>query len=322
MLLFTFVKITKQIIKMDTFSLTKKFLFIFCLVWLLSCNTNNDAKFPENDQSFTFVFMTDIHLQPEKNAVAGFSQAIDSVNKINPDFVITGGDLIMDALGQNYDRADSLYNLYIEIEKRFNKPVYNTIGNHEIFGIYKKSGVEKNHPEYGEKMFEARLGKRYYSFDHKGWHFMILDAIEDTGESSYVGLIDEKQIEWIKSDLAGIDSETPIVISTHIPFITSFMQILYGSTEANGESLVVTNSKEVLELFNDNNLKIVLQGHLHFIEDIYVKGIHFITGGSVCSKWWEGKYNGLEEGFLIVNIGDKDNFEWEYFDYGWEAEEE
>ena len=304
---------------MNILSLTKKLSLIFSFIWLLSCNTNNEAKLLENDQSFKFIFMTDIHLQPEKNAVAGFNQAIDSVNKINPDFVITGGDLIMDALGQKYERADSLYNLYLKSEKRFNMPVYNTMGNHEIFGIYEKSGVEKSHPEYGEKMFEARLGKRYYSFDHEDWHFIILDAVEDTGESGYIGLIDEKQIKWIKSDLEGIDPETPIVVSTHIPFITSFMQILYGSTEPNGESLVVTNSKEVLELFKGYNLKIVLQGHLHYLEDIYVGGTHFITGGAVCSKWWEGKNNGLEEGFLIVNITG-DDFNWEYFDYGWEVE--
>ena len=304
---------------MNILSFTKKLLLIFNFIWLLSCNTNNEAKLLENDQSFKFIFMTDIHLQPEKNAVAGFNQAIDSVNKINPDFVITGGDLIMDALGQKYERADSLYNLYLKSEKRFNMPVYNTMGNHEIFGIYEKSGVKKSHPEYGEKMFEARLGKRYYSFDHEDWHFIILDAVEDTGESGYIGLIDEKQIKWIKSDLEGIDPETPIVVSTHIPFITSFMQILYGSTEPNGESLVVTNSKEVLELFKGYNLKIVLQGHLHYLEDIYVGGTHFITGGAVCSKWWEGKNNGLEEGFLIVNITG-DDFNWEYFDYGWEVE--
>ena len=61
--------------------------------------------------------MTDIHIQPEENAVAGFTQALDSVNKLNPDFILTGGDLIMDALGQSYGRADSLYNLYMEVIK-------------------------------------------------------------------------------------------------------------------------------------------------------------------------------------------------------------
>ena len=89
-------------------------------------------------------------------------------------------------------------------------PVHNTMGNHEIYGIYKKSGADSLHPEYGEKMFEKRLGKSYYSFEHGGWKFMILNSIEDTKRDKYIGLVDEKQIEWIKNELAATDSSTPI----------------------------------------------------------------------------------------------------------------
>ena len=303
---------------MKNYVLSKLLFLIFSLMWFISYPPNIYSQSAEDNQSFTFVFMTDIHLQPEKNAVAGFNQAIDSVNKINPDFVITGGDLVMDVLGQSFKRADSLYKLYDKSLENFKMPVYNTLGNHEIFGIYEKSGIERTHPEYGEKMFENRLGKSYYSFDHKGWHFMILNSVEDTGEGSYIGKVDSIQMVWIKSDLESVDKETPVLISVHIPFITSFMQILYGSTEPNSESLVITNSKEVLELFEGHNLKLVLQGHLHFLEDIYVGGTHFITGGAVSARWWSGPNNGMEEGFLIVNIKG-DEFDWEYFDFGWEA---
>jgi 3',5'-cyclic AMP phosphodiesterase CpdA len=306
---------------MKDLRLIKQLSFLFILLFFAGCNTINSKITSENNESFTFVFMTDIHLQPEKNAVEGFNQAIDSVNKLNPDFVITGGDLVMDVLGQDFERSEMLFNLYNESLQRFNMPVYNTMGNHEIFGIYKESGVESDHPEYGEKMFEKRIGKRYYSFDHKGWHFIILDGVEDTRESSYIGKIDSVQMEWIKSDLERIDFETPIAVSVHIPFITSYMQILYGSLKPNNESLVITNAKEVLDLFKDYNLKLALQGHLHFLEDIYTQGIHFVTGGAVSSRWWQGKEHGMEEGFLLIKVSG-DDFEWEYVDYGWEVEEE
>lgn len=305
---------------MNKISSIKYLCFLFVLSYLTGCNTFNSEPSTEDDEQFSFVFMTDIHLQPERNAVEGFNQAIDSVNKINPDFVITGGDLVMDVLGQDFEKSEMLYNLYNKSQERFNMPVYNTMGNHEIFGIYEKSGIEKDHPEYGEKMFENRIGNRYYSFDQKGWHFMILDGIEDTGESSYIGKIDSVQMEWIKSDLKKLNAETPIVISVHIPFITSYMQILYGSLEPNNESLVITNAKEVLDLFKDFDLKLVLQGHLHFLEDIYAQGTHFVTGGAVSSRWWQGKEHGMEEGFLLVKVNGE-NFEWEYIDYGWEVEE-
>jgi len=290
------------------------------IIIFTSCGQQRNTSNNNNEDEFSFVFMTDIHLQPELRAPEGFKQAIDSVNRLNPDFVITGGDLIMDALGQRYGRADSLFKLYRKLQNNLNMPVYNTIGNHEIFGIYDKSGVDQNHPEYGEKMYENRLGKRYYSFDHKGWHFLILDGIEDTGKNHYIGMIDSIQMEWIRTDLKKVDEQTPVVISVHIPFITVATQLEQGALVANSTGTVVNNSKEVLELFKEHNLKLVLQGHLHYVEDLYAGGTHFITGGAVSSKWWGGKYRGMEEGFVIVHV-QKNNFTWEYFDYGWEAEE-
>lgn len=292
---------------------------IFGVLIISSCSNFQQSEESSNNNAFTFVFMTDIHLQPESKAVEGFSQAIDSVNKLNPDFVITGGDLIMDALGQSFGRSDSLYNIYNKAQERFNMPVYNTKGNHEIFGIYEKSGISNDHPEYENKMFENRVGERYYSFDHKGWHFMILDGIEDTGENSYVGKIDSLQMKWIKSDLSKLDKSTPIAISIHIPLITAATQLEYGSLEPNKPTTTISNSKEVLGLFDNYKLKLVLQGHLHLVEDIYARGTHFITGGAVSARWWGGAYNGMEEGFLVVKV-DGDEIDWEYFDFGWVAE--
>ena len=225
----------------------------------------------------------------------------------------------MDALGQTYERADSLYNLYSEVTKKFKMPVFNTMGNHEIYGIYTKSGADPANPEYGEKMFENRIGKSYYAFDYDGWKFMILNSIEDTKKSKYIGLIDDKQIEWIKEELGATDPKTPIVISTHIPFITAFVQKYNGSTLATDSSLVVVNSKEVIDLFKGYNLKLVLQGHLHTVEDIFIDGIHFVTGGAISAAWWTGPNMGFEEGFMFITVKGED-FEWKYVDYGWQPE--
>jgi 3',5'-cyclic AMP phosphodiesterase CpdA len=276
----------------------------------------NDTK---EQASFGVAFLTDIHLHPEQNAVKGFTQALDTINKLKPDFIITGGDLIMDALGQSYGRADSLYNLYSEVIKKSESPVYNTMGNHEIYGIYKKSGADPSNPEYGEKMFEKRLGHSYQSFEHKGWKFMTINSIEDTRKSKYVGMVDSVQISWIKSELKNTDPHTPIVLSTHIPFITANTQKYEGSTVPNDSSTVVFNSKEVIDLFNGFNLKLVLQGHLHTVEDIYIDGIHFITGGAISAGWWKGPNRGFEEGFIYLTFGE-DDFLWKYVDYGWKVE--
>ena len=291
-------------------------LTVLFLLLLIACTQQKETKKVEK---FTFAFMTDIHVQPENRADEGLQAAITEVNALKPDFVITGGDLIMDALGVSYARADSQYVLYQEISKQFKMPVYNTLGNHEVFGIYEKSGVGPDHPEYKYGMFEKRLGDTYYSFDHKGWHFMVLNSVIEIEDRHYIGMIEEEQMNWIRNDLLEVDPETPIVISTHIPFITVFTQILYGEYAPEYHGLVVENAREVLDLFEGHKLRLVLQGHLHYLEDIEVNGTHFITGGAVSARWWNGPNHGVEEGFLMIHVKGEE-FCWEYVDYFWEVD--
>lgn len=293
---------------------------VFCLVGfiLLSGCTSNTKPIHIEKPLFTFAFLTDIHVQPERQAMEGFSKAIDMINKLNPDFVLTGGDGIYDALGKTYERADSLYRIYDSLQKRFNMPVYNTMGNHEVFGLYEKSGVSTAHPEYGKQMFEKRIGKRYYSFDRDNWHFMVLDDIGFTDHRTYYGHVDSVQMQWIRNDLEKLDSNTNIVISAHIPFETVFINHFLKNQGVNDSIILVTNGGEVLNLFENKNLKLVLQGHTHILEDVFIDGIHFVTGGAVSAHWWRGPNFSTEEGFLLVKVY-KDSFTYEYIDLQWEV---
>lgn len=288
------------------------------LLGLSACVHTTDVQ-KEETPLFTFAFLTDIHLQPERNAIAGFSQAIELVNELNPDFVITGGDLIYDALGQGYGRADSLYVLYDSMQQLFNIPVYNTMGNHELFGLYEKSGVSPEHPEFGKKIYENRITSRYYSFDHQGWHFVVVDAIGTTPSRRYFGEIDSTQISWINEDLASLDSTVPIVLISHIPLTTTFVPYFFRNQIESDSGIIVTNSKAVIDLFDEHNLLLVLQGHTHILEDVFVDNIHFVTGGAVSGRWWRGPNLGTEEGFLLVSVY-PETYRWEYIDMRWEVQ--
>ena len=292
-------------------------LLLIFIVFSFSCSDTKDST------SFRFVFMTDIHIQPERGGVEGFKAAIEKVNSLKPkpEFVITGGDLIMDAAQQGYERADSLYNLYVKVSKLFEMPVYNTIGNHDIFGLYTKSNVATSHPEWGKKIFSTRLGngESYRSFDYGNWHFILLDGMEITSERKYIGKIDSAQLAWLKSDLEKIGTERPIVIVTHIPFYTIFLQYREGPMTPNRKESVIVNAHEVSKLCKDYNLKLVLQGHVHTVEDICYRDVHYIIGGAVCGDWWRGTYLGFPEGFVVVDVN-SDNFTWEYTTFDWNAD--
>jgi Icc protein len=272
------------------------------------------------DNSFRFVYMADIHVQPELKADEGFRTALNKVSMLDPDFIITGGDLIMDALEEDFERSVELYDLHKQICGEYDIPIYNTMGNHEVFGLYVESGVSPDHPEYGKKMYKRRLGnnKTYYSFDHKGWHFIIIDAVGFTPDREYFGTVDSIQMEWIKEDLKKTDKKTPIIISTHIPFISVSEQVFNGGTTALRPYLAVENSNDVLSLFDGYNLTLVLQGHLHVVEYIVFRDIHYITCGAVSGAWWGGPYKNFPEGFVVIDI-DKGRFTWRYETFGWEA---
>lgn len=167
-------------------------------------------------------------------------------------------------------------------------------------------------------MYENRLTKRYYSFDHKNWHFVVLDGIGmDLEERNYYGIVDSVQMEWLKEDLQKNGKENPVVVSTHIPLLTISRQIKDGPAAGCDQRTVVTNTHEVRHLLEQYNVKLVLQGHVHFLEDIYYNGIHYITGGSVAGRMWVGS-DYIEEGFLKIDISG-DEFDWNYIDYGWEV---
>lgn len=294
-------------------------LFLACLsiLFFVECNAASRIADKKSKVLHSFVFMTDIHLQPEKNAIQGFQKAIDAVNSLNPDFVITGGDNIMDAFGQSWPRSDTLFNLLDSMLTFFNMPVYPTIGNHDIFGIHEKSGVSPSHPEYGKKMYQKRISESYYTFKHKGWHYIILDGVKITDDARYIGYIEEEHCDWLRNELQKIGQQDPIVIVTHIPLLSIEALIALGPTKAFHDNSIINNANEVRQIFKGYNVKMVLQGHTHFLEDIFYEGVHYITGGAVSGSVWNGKRHEMEEGFLHVEILDDKNFKWEYIDYGW-----
>jgi len=293
------------------------FLLIFAS-FVITCNSQTKESITQTENQFSFVFMTDIHVMPELNATKGFLQAIDTANKLNPNFVLTGGDLVKDASGQTWERSDSLFNIYLESVKKLKMPVYNTIGNHDVFGKnIRRNPIGPDHPEFEKKMYENRISKRFYSFDHKNWHFIVLDGI-GFPTNGYYGVVDSVQLEWLKQDLLKTGKEKPVAISIHIPLFTISGQIETGPTSGLNERQVITNAPEVVDILQQYNVKLVLQGHQHFLEDIYYKGIHYITGGSVSGDTWRGTNMGMQEGFVKIDVSG-DDFTWKYVDFGWEV---
>jgi 3',5'-cyclic-AMP phosphodiesterase len=304
-------------------------LFSIPVFFIFSCSESGTNRVESGDSDFSFVFMTDIHLQPKHgypnlpqtpdfSPHRAFSMAIDTANKLGADFAIMGGDQVYDVM-RGQTRADSLFQDYKEAVSALKMPVYHTIGNHELFGIYEEGNTSTTHPDYKYGMFERYLGKTYYSFDHKGWHFIVLNTLDEK-DKRYTGIVTDEQMTWLQQDLAEVDPETPVVVTTHLPMVSVLRQIYPSQGQEEGAiEQWIGNRKEILELFAGHNLKLVLQGHLHITEDIYIhqSDTHFITGGSVAGRpSWKGFRNGEPSGFLLIKIKDQ-NISWDFIDFGW-----
>jgi 3',5'-cyclic-AMP phosphodiesterase len=254
-------------------------------------------------EPFTFLFVTDAHLQPELNGVVGTDMAFKKARAVKADFAINGGDHVFDSLAVPKQRALTLFDLYDKTEQDLGVKVYHTIGNHDVLGIYPASGIAQDDPLYGKKLFEQRLGKLYYSFDHKGHHFIVLDSIGITQDRAYEGRIDAAQLQWLAADLAALPSGTPVIVSVHIPLVTAFGAYTPEQTVApTHHSLSVANANQVLDLFAGHNVLGVLQGHTHINETVLWKGVPYITSGAVCGNWWHGTRLGTPEGFTVVTV--------------------
>jgi 3',5'-cyclic-AMP phosphodiesterase len=269
--------------------------------------------------AFSFIHFNDLHIQPELRAAEGCRQCVSRMNRVQADFAIAGGDLVFDAAEVELPRAQKLFDLYRETLKPFETKVYSVLGNHDVFGVSSKSGIPGSDPNYGKKMFEERIGPRYQSFDHKGWHFVLLDSIGTKPNGrDFVGHIDAPQLEWLKADLAKLRAGSPLIVCTHVPLVSGVMQLVADPWK-NAETYLVTNAREVLEILWPYKPKAVFQGHTHIRESLTYNGCQFITSGAVCGNWWKGPREGHPEGFGVVTVGKDGSVIWRYETYGFKA---
>jgi 3',5'-cyclic-AMP phosphodiesterase len=254
--------------------------------------------------SFDFIFFTDTHIEPELNAATGCDMCFRKIAGIKSDFAVMGGDHVFDALAVSSDRAKLVFDLYQKTEQSLQMKLYNTIGNHDLFGINTTRGVPPNDPAYGKNLYEDRFGKKtYYSFDHKGYHFFVLDSVQPTEDRQWDARIDDTQLAWLAEDLKRTGPNIPVIGITHVPLVTAFAN--YDSTPRAPQkysTLSIGNSAQVLQLFEGRNVVAVLQGHTHINEIVCYKNTQYITSGAVCGNWWKGLRMGFPEGFTVVSL--------------------
>ncbi|SFN71943.1 metallophosphoesterase [Sphingomonas sp. OK281] len=267
--------------------------------------------------SFSFAFVGDCHIRPELGADRACAQCFEQISASPVDFVILGGDHVEDALETGRARATLLMDLYQRTERaHLRKPVHHVIGNHDCLGVFPKSGIDPSAPDYGKQFYIDRFGPRYYAFDHKGVHFVVLDSIGLTADRNYEGRVDAAQLAWLRADLGAQQKGTRIVVVTHIPLVTA-MQCYEPESwlDTPHNWTFVVNGREVLRILRDHDVLAVLQAHSHVYERIELDGISFSTTGAVAGADWRGSFLGTPEGYTDITISGR-KVESRYRTYG------
>jgi alkaline phosphatase len=192
-------------------------------------------------------------------------------------FVIELGDYV-DTL---VDDKDSLQNLD-EIETiyaGFKGPRYHVLGNHEFDNLSRSDFLDYI------RNTDIPAGETYYSYNHNGVHFVVLDAdytvaephlpfdLQDPSEPFWNwkdAWIPQQELDWLSADLAA--NNLPTVVFTH--------QVVHRETT---ENHTIKNADVVRKIFEEDGQVIaVFSGHDHRGEVAVRNGIHyFVLEGNV-----------------------------------------
>jgi len=265
------------------------------------------------------LFYTDVHARTEWETPLALARAAEAINAQRADLVIAGGDLITDGFQSSAATVAPRWDAYMDMHRAIKPEVHAVIGNHDLVAAIPEDGTPPSHEPRAIFLERMGLERTYRSFDALGYHFVLLDSVQVVGGGlKYQGRIEADQLQWLREDLAKLPPNTPVVCVLHIPLLTAFYAATKGATAPAPSNRAVVNSREVLDVLDQYNTVLVLQGHIHVKELIRWRNTTFLTGGAVCGKWWRGPWHGTQEGYSVVTLH-QDRVEWEYVDYGWEA---
>ena len=244
-----------------------------------------ELSFADTAKNFMFAYISDAHIQHitgtkfVRNWDRGLIRAVAETNLLQPkpDFVVFGGDLAQLGSKPELDHG-------AEMLSKLDFKTYCVMGEHDYYLDLGK---------YWSELF----GPQYYSWDHKGVHFVVLNSIltydkwtherwpsaeqrmlEMAGLDNPNGspfMVGEKQREWLAKDLDKVDKKTPVVLFSHSP-----IQKIYK-----GWNFWTEDAEDVQALLKPFEDATVVYGHVHQIQYNQIENISFHAVMATAWPW-------------------------------------
>jgi hypothetical protein len=230
-----------------------------------------------------------------REGLAVLRRAIGEVNLLDPDLVMTVGDLI-----QGYNQHDpwlAEMREYKEIMKGLAMPWYPVAGNHDVYWRGSKPPAGEHEANY-----EEHFGPLWYWFPHKTSAFLVLYTDEGDPATGRKGFgrpefhkFSDAQLAWLKKALADTGSYVHVFVFLHHP---RWIEKFYPGN----------NWNRVHELLKGaGNVTAVFAGHIHRQRyDGKRDGIEYFTlsttGGSMP---FDSPGSGYLNHFNVVTVRDE-----------------
>jgi 3',5'-cyclic AMP phosphodiesterase CpdA len=264
-------------------------------------------------QKVRFAHLTDIHVKPGAIPEAGMARAFQKAQSLSPsvEFIINGGDSIMDALEADKAKTQTQWDLFKRILQQENSlPVFPVIGNHDIWGWFIKTDRPDTDHLYGKQwaIEELQMNARYYSFEKGRWHFIVLDSVQLNPAGGYIGKLDSTQWEWLQQELQQVPPGKFICVVSHIPVLSICSGLFFDKTESNGDLLIKRNLMHtdylaLKKLFlKYPNVRVCISGHIHLQDELEYLGVKYYCNGAVSGNWWGGAFQEFEPAFAVIEL--------------------
>jgi Icc protein len=210
---------------------------------------------------FSFAQISDSHVGFNKAAnpdvTATLREAIAKLNALpqSPEFVLHTGDLTQLSKADEFDTLDqSLKSVRAD-------RIYYVPGEHDV--------LNDNGAQFRERYGKGTKGDGWYSFDHKGVHFVGLVNVLNL-KAGGLGSLGPDQLEWLKDDVRHLKHSTPIVVFAHIPLWSVYPEWGWGTDD----------SEQALGYLKKFGSVSVLNGHIHQVMQKVEGNVTFHTAMS------------------------------------------
>ena len=209
--------------------------------------------------AFRFVQISDSHIGFNKAAnqdVAGTLQlAIGKINALPdaPELLLHTGDITQSSKPGEFDTAAGI------LQGARAGATFYVPGEHDT--------ALDDGAQYHERFGRGTVGRGWYSFDHRGVHFVGLNNVV---QIDAMGKLGADQLAWLKTDLAAQSGSTPIVVFAHIPLWMVYPDWGWGTDDG-------AQALGYLKRFGSVT---VLNGHIHQVVQKVEGHVAFHTAAS------------------------------------------